>query len=145
MSKLTGDGAADSTTLWGYLGPSRDDGMITLYPSLENLGDSIEFAKADILHIEDVPETILLFGAKAVWIRRDATVVRRRTDTAKTVGTSTTPAGEVTEEGQIGDGTHVRKGRLRMRMMPRAAAAYDCYSPCSTCHSECGVCISIPQ
>ena len=51
--------------------PSRE-GWVTLHPSLQNPADSVEIAREDILHVEDVPETVLLFGAKVVWVRKDA-------------------------------------------------------------------------
>lgn len=124
-------------TFWGYVGPSRKDGVVTLYPSLENLGDSIEIAVADILHVEDVPETVLLFGAKVVWVRRDAKITRLHVDTAEAAGT--THAADTST--QKGPAVEISKGRLRIRMRSQGTTS-DCHSPCATCKSCSSVCIS---
>jgi hypothetical protein len=139
LSKLTREGAVDSMTFWGYVGPSREEGVVTLYPSLENLSDSIEIARADILHVEDVPETVLLFGAKVVWVRREAKITRRQVDTAETVGTLGT-AEAVRAVAPKDNVVEVRKGRLRMRMRTQGARS-DCHSPCATCRDCSSVCI----
>lgn len=47
---------------------------MTLHTSLNDLGDRIEIAREDILHVEDAPESVLLFGGKVVWVRKDAKV-----------------------------------------------------------------------
>lgn len=140
LSKLIREGAGDSMTFWGYVGPSRKEGVVTLYPSLENLADSIEIAVADILHVEDVPETVLLFGAKVVWVKRDAKITRRHVDTAESVGTLETAetAGPVAPKDSV---VEVRKGRLRMRLRTQGRSS-DCHSPCQTCKSCSSVCIS---
>jgi hypothetical protein len=77
LKKLLAAGAADSMTYWGYVGPSTASGRITFYPSLNNLSVSLEIAMDDIIHVEDVPETILPFGAKVIWIKKDASIGRR--------------------------------------------------------------------
>jgi hypothetical protein len=137
LSKLIREGAADSMTYWGYVGPSRTEGVVTLYPSLENLEDSIEIASADILHVEDVPETILLFGAKVIWVKRDAKVTRRHVGTAESVGT-TEAEGTAAPKGNV---VEVRKGRLHMQVRTQGRSS-DCHSPCATCRSCSSVCIS---
>jgi len=141
-------------TFWGYVGQSEEEGYITLHPSLENLGETIEIPVADILHVEDVPESILLFGAKVVWVRRDAHVTRRQGARAGTL-TKMTPvpgtqaSSERPEMGaQGGSVVERQEGRLRMQMRARDVEAScsspcsTCVSPCSTCRSECSVCIS---
>jgi hypothetical protein len=140
LSKLIREGAGDSMTFWGYVGPSRKEKVVTLYPSLENLADSIEIAVSDILHVEDVPETILLFGAKVVWVRRDAKITRRHVDTAEAVGTIETAAtvDTVSPKGSV---VEVKKGRLHVRLRTQGRSG-DCHSPCQTCKSCSSVCIS---
>jgi hypothetical protein len=143
LSKLTRAGVGQSRTFWGYVGPSSEDGWVTLYPSLQNLGDSIEIARADILHVEDVPETVLLFGAKVVWVRRDAKVNRGRAIPAQAFGRQR-PSSAAGTANQEGDVVEVREGRLRMQMMARSDDP-DCVSPCATCRDCSSVCISICQ
>jgi hypothetical protein len=142
LSKLTRAGVSDSRTFWGYVGPSRAEGWVTLYPSLQNLGESIEIARADILHVEDVPETVLLFGAKVVWVRRDAKVNRGHATPAQAVGRQR-PSAAATGHPKD-DVVEVREGRLRMQMRARSDDP-DCYSPCATCRDCSSVCISICQ
>jgi len=77
LRKLLAAGAADSMTYWGYVGPSTASGRISFYPSLNNLSVSLEISIDDIIHVEDVPETILPFGAKVIWIKKDASIGRR--------------------------------------------------------------------
>jgi hypothetical protein len=141
LSKLAREGASDATTFWGYVGPSRGEDLVTLYPSLENLSDSFEIARADILHVEDVPESVLLFGAKVVWVRREARINRGQVAPAQGVARQRPAASPEADEPQ-GDVVEVRKGRLRMQMRPRGAEA-DCSSPCATCRDCSSVCICI--
>lgn len=141
LSKLAREGAADATTFWGYVGPSKAEEFVTLYPSLENLSDSIEIARADILHVEDVPESVLLFGAKVVWVRREATVNRGRAAPAQGMARQRPDPGAPADAPR-GEVVEVSKGRLRMQMAARGDEA-DCVSPCATCRDCSSVCICI--
>jgi hypothetical protein len=143
LSKLTRAGVSESRTFWGYVGPSRRDGWVTLHTSLQNLADTIEIAREDIVHVEDVPESVLLFGAKVVWVRKDANVNRTRVTSAAAVGRQRPSAVGGADPGS-GDTVEVKEGRLRMQMKARADEP-DCYSPCATCHDCSSVCISICQ
>ena len=135
VQKLTVEGGQEAITFCGYIGPSSDEGLINLYRSLENLADSIEIARQDILHFEDVPETVLLFGAKMIWVKKDAKITFRRVETAEMARAVHAAPKDVTE---------VRKGRLRMLMRSQGREA-DCYTPCKMCASECTTCISTCQ
>lgn len=126
LVKLLREGNPDTMTFWGYVGPSEHDGSIALYPSLENIGSAIEIPKGDILHVENVPQSVMLFGAKVVWVRRSATVVRRQADTAEDAVMSE-------------DVREIRTGRLHMRVKTQRS---DCHSPCATCKDCSSVCIS---
>ena len=154
VGKLTREGSTQSMTFWGYIG-QVGEGFITLHPSLKNLDESLEIPVADILHVEDVPESILLFGAKVVWVRREAHVTRRQGEVAVTLdknlaklansekllgklASSETP-GMGAQDGSI---VEREEGRLRMQMKARARAEADCHSPCATCRSCSSVCIS---
>src|SRR5262245_29693728 len=115
LAKLIRDGAPDSMTFWGYVGPSRREGVVTLYPSVETHADSIEIAITDILHVEDVPDHILLFGAKVVWVNKDAKITRRHVGAAQDVGTleaSETDSPSAAKESSV----EVSKGRLQVRV-----------------------------
>lgn len=149
VGKLTRSGSTQSMTFWGYIGESRE-GFITLHSSLENLGDSLEIPVADILHVEDVPESVLLFGGKVVWVRRDAEVIRRQDKVAgtldknlRTLASSERPPGMGAQDDSL---VEREEGRLRIQMKPRArveaATEADCHSPCATCKSCSSVCIS---
>jgi hypothetical protein len=111
------------------VGPPRQEDHVTLYPSLEDLSSAVEIPLKDVLHIEDVPESILLFGAKVLWVRRDAVVVRRRSDTAESSTTSET----------AGDTSEIRAGRLHLRVKAERSGPH---SPCATCRDCSSVCVS---
>jgi hypothetical protein len=130
----------DAITFWGYIGPSNDENAISLHPSLESPHASIEIAKSDIVHVEDVPESILLFGAKVVWVRRDAAIARRDADTASVLGKLKHQ--DIAEEAAPANVEDVQSGRLRMQMKV-AASDPDCHSPCATCRDCSSVCICI--
>lgn len=57
LSKFARDGAVEGTSFRGYIGPSSDEAHLTLYSSLEDPANSIQIALADVLHVEDIPET----------------------------------------------------------------------------------------
>jgi len=130
LKKLLAAGAADSMTYWGYVGPSTASGRISFYPSLNNLSVSLEISIDDIIHVEDVPETILPFGAKVIWIKKDASIGRR----FEVEGSWSAAVRN--------DLVEVKKGRLVMQA-PAQLRGADCSSPCSTCHTDCSVCQSI--
>ncbi|MGW2222041.1 hypothetical protein ACWCSD_44240 [Nonomuraea sp. NPDC001684] len=129
LVKLLQEGFPDTMTFWGYVGPPYQDGCVTLYPSLEDLNSALDIPLSDVLHIEDVPQDILLFGAKVLWVRRDAKVVRRQAGTAEASLTS-----EAAE-----DAGEIRTGRLHLRVKTERA---DCHSPCMTCRDCSSVCLS---
>lgn len=142
LSRLLRDaGVEDSITFWGYIGASPRENAISLHPSLETPAASIEIAKDDILHVEDVPESILLFGAKVVWVRRDAAIVRSGAVTAADAGRmKRQDVAEATQPAQVEE---VQSGRLRMQMRSAMARDADCHSPCATCRDCSSVCICI--
>lgn len=87
-----------------------------------------------------MPESILLFGAKVVWVKRDAAISRRGADTAGAVG-------KLKQQDRVEAAVptnleEVQSGRLRMQVKV-AANASDCYSPCATCRDCSSVCICI--
>ncbi len=138
LKQLADKASGEMLTFWGYIGPARDKGSIALYPNLKNMSDFVEIARDDIVHVEDVPENVLLFGGKVVWVKPEAGVVRRQVNNAGAIEQATTK-GPAPQGGTAAD---VKAGRLTMRM-PAEMARSDCHSPCATCRDCSSVCICI--
>lgn len=119
---------ADAVTFMGYMGPAAADGSAVLYATLDELADCIEIPPADLLHVEDVPETVMPFGAKRVWIASKAKITRRRSGAAEDMTPARGPKKLV----------EVRKGRLQMMARKRPSRDEDC----GNCISMCTLCIS---
>lgn len=76
VGKLTsGKDDTGAVKLLGYFGSSAD-GVIKVYPSLDDLSVYYEIREADILHVEDAPEQELPHGGSAIWVKADASVER---------------------------------------------------------------------
>lgn len=141
------ESARGAVSFVGYIGPASAGDLVPIYASLEDPSTSVEVAAGDIIHVEDVPETIMPYGAKRVWLRGSANVVRRHAAKAESA-----TAQDRRTAGEI------RKGRLRMvpRVLPadpimvrgecnctacENCVSFPCISPCSRCDpcsSECG-------
>src|SRR3954452_721663 len=80
---LAAVGATNAITLRGYVGPPRDNGYVVLYPRLDDLSESFEIARADILYFTEVPELVMPFGATMIWVKVDAQISHRRGEIAK--------------------------------------------------------------
>jgi hypothetical protein len=74
LAKVHDMGIANVTSFRGYVGPGSTKETIRLYSSLTNPSRSVLIAKADILHVENIPESQLPFNAVAIWVKRDAQV-----------------------------------------------------------------------
>jgi hypothetical protein len=85
LAKLVAAGAANAIPLRGYVGPSTTRGRVSLYPSLDDLSNSVEIASSDILHFEAAPESVLPYGGVIVWLKKDAEITRRRVETVRAV------------------------------------------------------------
>ena len=131
LAKLVGDHEGDAMALRGYVGPPTADGHIMLYPRLDDLSESFEFAREDVLTFEKAPESVLPNGGTIVWIKKNAEVILRRAESVKTQA-----------QNLVG----FRAGRLtiwRAFNHPlRGEAACDvCTSNCGiNCRSECATC-----
>ncbi|MEV6683340.1 hypothetical protein AB0N09_41800 [Streptomyces erythrochromogenes] len=109
----------------GYIGAGDgDDDRIQLYSSLYDLSQSLEILQADVLHVEEAPSQLLPFGGSVVWVRSDATVVRRQQENLVEVRAATA--------------AQAAEGRLRITRRQRLDFAEGCTSPCHPCHSPCG-------
>lgn len=56
-AELLARGAENARVLQGFIEPSRDDDHITLYQSLDRLGDTVEIRRDDVLHSVDSPRS----------------------------------------------------------------------------------------
>jgi hypothetical protein len=114
----------DVTTLRGYVGPSTSDDRIKLYASLDDLTNSVEIAKDDILHFAELPESILPLGAVTIWLKKRAEVTFSHTE-------KNAVAAEATFEKTP---VEINRGRLRMLvrapLFRQAAADSVCVIPC---------------
>jgi hypothetical protein len=132
VTQLLAQGAESAMTLRGFIGPSSRDGYVRLYPKLTNMAESVEIARADILHSLEAPKS--KHGAVILWVKREAQVFTHRVNTAESV--SPAPRNLV----------DVRKGRLRMQM--RVPQTEDiCFSVCMDCLSwcSCSICSTLPE
>ena len=76
VEKLTtGKGEAGTVKLLGYFG-SASDGVVKLYPSLDDLSVYYHVREDDIVHVEDAPAETLPHGGSAIWVRANALVER---------------------------------------------------------------------
>jgi len=144
LAKLTAGGADNAMSLSGYIGTSLQDGHVKLYPTLDDLSESVEIARADILHAADDPKAPQ--GGTTVWVKKDAPVTYHRTESVKTsaqqLPITFSPGGARAGGARaINDAVDVARGRLRMQVR-RVAVADTCQSRCSVCHSRCSVCHS---
>jgi hypothetical protein len=133
IAELLARGAENAKVLQGFIGPSRDADHVTLYQSLDRLGDTVEIRRADVLHAVKSPRSAL--GAVILWVKDEAQLSVRR-------------AQPETRQPTTGPGSlrEVAKGRLRMRMRAPHAADQVCFSVCMDCLSwcDCSICTSQP-
>jgi hypothetical protein len=137
VAQLIAQGAETAMTLRGFVGSSAREGYVRLYPRLQNLSDSIEIARADILHSMEAPQSVL--GGVILWVKKDAKIAVTRVGVSEPAGT---PAENLVDLRKGPAGTppenlvELRKGRLRMRVRPQQAHAV-CFSHCMDCISWC--------
>ena len=129
LAKLIAAGATTGTAFRGYVGPSKREGHISLYTSLDNLSEHVEIARADVLACTELSESGQPAGRMILWVRKDAPVTFRRSET---VGTAS-------EIAQGIDSTQVTSGRLRIQVPSGLSVTDNCHSNCSegNCFSNC--------
>jgi len=84
LAKLRGDPAQtqESTVrLMGYVGRATRQGCVRLYPSLDDLSQYIDVQESDIVHVEQVPESVMEHGGSSLWVKQSAELVHSRTET----------------------------------------------------------------
>ena len=124
LQKLQGSTAV--TTLRGYIGAGKDEGSIRIYATLDDLSESVEVKKEDVLHHESTPESIQPFGSTTIWIKQDAQ--------------TTYKLNRVENVSKIKE---VRAGRLKIAVPGGRVTQTVCQSVCTVCQSVCGVCQSV--
>lgn len=126
LKKLAGarEGPVDAMALLGYVGPSSSDDYVSVFPSLVDLSESFEIARADILAVEDAPASVLADGGKIFWVKQETEVIHSRSRTVRT---------------HVRNLREVREGRLLIRMPRRAASADgpDGGTDCKACVCVC--------
>ncbi len=120
--------STDVTTLRGYIGAGQDEGSIRIYASLDDLSESVEVKKDDVIHHEPTPESIQPFGGTTVWIRQDAQ--------------TTLKVDRVEKADRV---KSFRAGRLNISVAGERLRQVEtvCQSVCGVCQSVCGVCQSV--
>jgi hypothetical protein len=123
VEKLVGDnsGFSSGMTVRGYVGPSMSEDRVTVFPTLDDLSQSFELARADVLAVDDAPDSQLPNGGKVIWVKSDAVITRRNTKTAQQY-------------------VQMHKGRLSITMLRRLGDGDVCMTfDCQTCTSNCGI------
>jgi hypothetical protein len=74
IEKLTSS-AGGAVKFLGYFGSAKD-GVVKVYPSLDDLSVCLLIKEADILHVEEAASEELSHGGSAIWVKADATIER---------------------------------------------------------------------
>jgi hypothetical protein len=140
----------------GYVGADKGNGRVRLYPSLGDLGFSIEIDRSDIVASAAAPESLLPHGGTVIWVKPDAAVVCHgdRVNTVAARRPRQTGARDMSaanlETQRAGRLVEVQKGRLNIRLRARvmsSCASCSC-SSCETnpgCSSTCNQITAIPS
>jgi hypothetical protein len=109
IQQLVGEqtGLSNGMILRGYIGPSTSEDRITVFPTLDDLSQSFELARADVLAVNEAPEALLPNGGKVIWVKSDAVITQRNTKTAQQY-------------------VQMRKGRLSITMLRRLGESDVC-------------------
>lgn len=68
-------GETAAIKLMGYFG-TMSEGVVKVYPTLDDLSVYYRIREADILHVEEAPAEELPYGGSAIWLKPDASVER---------------------------------------------------------------------
>jgi hypothetical protein len=126
VTQLIARCAETAMILRGSIGPAAREGRVRVYPRLQNLSDSIEIAREDILHSVEAPQSAL--GAVILWVNKDAKISIHRVGVSEPIGSQVeNPVnlrkGPVSPQHE--NLVELRKGRLRMRVRPPKIAAFS--------------------
>ena len=139
----------DAIVFRGYVGPSKKEGTIRLYPTLAFLNVFIEIGLADVVETAPAPTTALPHNGTIVWVRSDAEVVFHG-DTVVTVPVRTlrhqrSATHQTAVNAPSSDAAkyvEIAPGRLRMSVPATSLRAEDVCASCRGCASCTSVCQS---
>ncbi len=120
LKRLVSEQTIDVKAIQGYVGPSDNDECIRVYSTLDNLEESIEVRREDVIHHENTPENVLPHGAMTVWVKGGAEVAVKLDRVAAV------------------SKVDLKRGRLRIRV-PGSIDGQVCQSVCGVCQSVCKV------
>jgi hypothetical protein len=132
VEKLTtGAGESGATKLLGYFG-STSEGVVKVYPSLDDLSVYLEIREDDIVHVEDAPAEELAHGGSAIWVKANARV--ERCVSQRTSVEARFLAGSITRS--------MAKGPAVMYRSPRRLGAVGDYTDFWPCSALVGACLA---
>lgn len=133
LSKLLEVGA-NVRAFRGYIGPSKDPERVRLYPSLGDLGFSIEINSSDIVATADAPEALLPHSGTVIWVKPEAEVVCHGDRVNIVSARRAHQAAVGTEAGRL---VEVQTGRVNIKLRKRVMST--CAScTCSSCETHPG-------
>ena len=145
LARLDADGVdvAGVIALAGYVGAPPKDGVVRLYPGLEDLSASIDISAADIVATRDAPTSTMPLGGVVIWVSRTAEVTFRRTRTVTATAQQVRGffgAGPVLEpSNNEGDRLNIQVRPVARKGVPPVYLPPDQCSVCSSqnCASHC--------
>jgi hypothetical protein len=151
----TGAEMSDVIALRGYVGPSPREGVVRLYPGLDDMSVSVDIPSGEIVATKDAPKVTMPMGGVIVWVTRTANVTVRRTRTVLTTAQQVKRlfgAGSAMDPSRRGvvDRLNIRlpKSSAR-RTVPPVYQPPDpnvCTSQCEiVCTESCYTCQSLPE
>jgi hypothetical protein len=78
-----GTPAEATVKLAGYVGKAMREGHLRLYPSLDDLSSYLEIRREDVVHAEEVPESVMEHGGTYLWVKESAELVQGQTQATK--------------------------------------------------------------
>lgn len=138
VAKLTsGGGETGAIKLLGYFG-GASEGLVKVYPSLDDLSTYYRIREGDILHVEDAAAEELPHGGSAIWVQADA-----RVDCCKTQQTAVQArflAGDIAARMARGPAVTYRSP-ARQAIVPETGGGGACAGgsvwPCSVVYGYC--------
>lgn len=140
VEKLTaGTEAGDRVRLLGYFGGTAE-GVVTVYPSLDDLSVYYEIREEDILAVEAAAPEELPHDGSAIWIKGDARI-ERCVNRRRSIGARFLAGGIAASMARGPAVTHGAAARLALE--PETARGAGCeYSDVWPCSALVGVCLA---
>ena len=140
VQKLTkGTDATGATKLLGYFG-SAADGVVKVYPTLDDLSVYYEIREDDIVNVEDASADELPHGGSAIWVKLNARVERCVTE--RTSIEARFLAGGIAASMATGS-TAPYGAYARQAIVPETGGGAACtYSKVWPCSALVGVCLA---